>query len=68
MFIPAIPADTTTEQITRSVGDNLLVDEFIIRMTHDQDIPFLLPGSAPTHKTVETTNRVSVALLREIPR
>ncbi|MCW2659503.1 MAG: hypothetical protein JWP83_655 [Mycobacterium sp.] len=46
VFIPGIPADTNSELIARSVGDSLLVDEFIMRMTHDQDIPFLLPGLA----------------------
>lgn len=35
------------------VGDGLVVDEFIMRMTHDRDVPFLLPGLAPTGKTVE---------------
>ena len=60
VFIPGIPADTTTELIARSVGDSLLVDEFIMRMTHDQDIPFLLPGLAPTHKTVEVPTVVIV--------
>ena len=58
--IPGIPADTTTELVARSVGDSLLVDEFIIRMTHDQDIPFLLPGLASTHKTVEVPTVVIV--------
>ena len=29
-------------------------------MTHDQDIPFLLPGLAPTHKTVEAPTVVIV--------
>jgi carboxymethylenebutenolidase len=60
VFIPGIPADTTSELIARSVGDSLLVDEFIMRMTHDQDIPFLLPGLAPTDKTVEVPTVVIV--------
>ena len=60
VFIPSIPADTTSELIARSVGDSLLVDEFIMRMTHDQDIPFLLPGLAPTNKTVEVPTVVIV--------
>jgi carboxymethylenebutenolidase len=53
VFIPGIPDDTTSEPIARSVADSLLVDEFIMRMTHDRDVPFLLPGLAPTGKTVE---------------
>jgi carboxymethylenebutenolidase len=60
VFIPGIPADTTSELIIRSVGDSLLVDEFIMRMTHDQDVPFLLPGLAATDKTVEVPTVVIV--------
>jgi carboxymethylenebutenolidase len=60
VFIPGIPADTNSEPIARSVGDGLLVDEFIMRMTHDRDIPFLLPGLAPTGKTVEIPTVVIV--------
>jgi carboxymethylenebutenolidase len=60
VFIPGIPADTTSEPIARSVGDSLLVDEFIMRMTHDRDTPFLLPGLAPTGKTVEVPTVVIV--------
>jgi carboxymethylenebutenolidase len=60
VFIPGIPADTTSEPVARSVGDSFLVDEFIMRMTHSQDIPFLLPGLAPTDKAVEVPTVVIV--------
>jgi carboxymethylenebutenolidase len=53
VFIPSIPADISSELVTRSVGDGLLVDEFIMRMTHDRVVPFLLPGLEPTGTTVE---------------
>jgi carboxymethylenebutenolidase len=53
VFIPGIPADTSSEPVARSVGDGLVVDEFIMRMTHDRNVPFLLPGLEPTGKTVE---------------
>lgn len=53
VFIPGIPPDTSSEPIARSFGDDLLVDEFIMRMTHDREVPFLLPGLSPTGKTVE---------------
>jgi carboxymethylenebutenolidase len=42
------------------VGDNLVVDEFILRATHDQEIPFLLPGVTPTGKTLEVATVVVV--------
>jgi carboxymethylenebutenolidase len=60
VFIPGIPADTTNEQIARSVGENLIVDEFILRATHDQEVPFLVPGLAPTGKPLEVATVVVV--------
>ncbi|WP_328884881.1 nuclear transport factor 2 family protein [Streptomyces sp. NBC_00316] len=53
VFIPGIPQNTTTETVHRSVGSDFLVEEIIMRMTHDQEIPFLLPGLAATGRTVE---------------
>jgi carboxymethylenebutenolidase len=52
-FIPKLPADTKLEPISRTVGENRLVDEFIFCFTHDCEIDFLLPGVAPTGKYVE---------------
>jgi carboxymethylenebutenolidase len=66
VFIPGIPADTSNEPIARSVGDGLIVDELIMRMTHDRDVPFLLPGLAPTGKTVEIPAVVIVKLRGEL--
>ncbi|MET8433328.1 nuclear transport factor 2 family protein [Streptomyces sp900116325] len=53
VFIPGIPQNTTTETVDRSVGSDFLVEEIIMRMPHDQEIPFLLPGLAATGRTVE---------------
>ncbi|MFD3590715.1 nuclear transport factor 2 family protein [Streptomyces sp. NPDC058683] len=53
IFIPGIPQNTITETVDRSVGDDFLVEEIIMRMPHDQEIPFLLPGLAPTGRTIE---------------
>src|ERR1700757_2701207 len=39
VFIPGIPADTTSELIARPVGDSLLVYGLIMGMPHDQAIP-----------------------------
>lgn len=60
VFIPGIPADTTSEPIARSIGDDFIVDEFIMRMTHDRHIPYLLPGLAPTGETLEIPTLVIV--------
>ncbi|MDI9973355.1 hypothetical protein [Rhodococcus sp. IEGM 1307] len=59
-FIPGIPADTTQETVARSVGDTFLLEESIMRMTHDQVVPFLLPGLEPTGKVVEVDFLVMV--------
>jgi carboxymethylenebutenolidase len=66
VFIPGIPADTSSEPIARSVGDGLVVDEFVMRMTHDRVVPFLLPGLAPTGKTVEIPAVVIVKFRGEL--
>ena len=52
-FIPSMPSDTTLEPVSRTVGDDQLVDEMIFSFTHSEEIPWMLPGIAPTHRRVE---------------
>jgi len=52
-FIPSMPPDTTLTPISRTVGQNQLVDEMIFSFTHTQEMPWMLPGVAPTHRHVE---------------
>ena len=52
-FIPTMPPDTTLTPISRTVGTDQLVDEMIFPFTHTQEMPWMLPGVAPTHKKVE---------------
>jgi carboxymethylenebutenolidase len=52
-FIPSMPPDTTLTPISRTVGENQLVDEMIFSFTHTQEMPWMLPGVAPTHRRVE---------------
>ena len=47
-FIPAWPDDTEVEQVSRTVGTERVVDELIMRFTHTVEMPFWLPGVAPT--------------------
>ena len=47
-FIPAWPGDVEVEQVSRTVGADRVVDELIIRFTHTCEMPFWLPGIAPT--------------------
>ena len=52
-FIPRMPADVELTPISRTVGVDRLVDEFIFKFTHDIVMDWMLPGIPPTHKLVE---------------
>ncbi len=52
-FIPSMPPDTTLTPISRTVGEDQLVDEMIFSFTHTQEMPWMLPGITPTHRKVE---------------
>ncbi|KIY70017.1 hypothetical protein CYLTODRAFT_348516 [Cylindrobasidium torrendii FP15055 ss-10] len=49
-FIFVNPPDTTLESISRTVGADRLVDEFIFHTTHTKMIDWLIPGVPPTGK------------------
>ncbi|HEX4230977.1 MAG TPA: ester cyclase [Bryobacteraceae bacterium] len=52
-FIPKMPPDTTLTPVSRTVGTDQLVDEMIFSFTHTEEMPWMLPGIAPTNKRVE---------------
>ncbi len=52
-FIPSMPPDTTLTPVSRTIGENQLVDEIIFSFTHTQEMPWMLPGVAPTNRRVE---------------
>src|SRR5919197_3746643 len=52
-FIGKMPNDTKVERISRTVGKDRVVDELILKFTHDREIKFMIPGIAPTGKYVE---------------
>lgn len=47
-FIPCCPEDMELELITRSVGQNRVIDEFIVRLTHTVRMDWFAPGIEPT--------------------
>jgi carboxymethylenebutenolidase len=47
------PPDVKMTSLSRTVGDNHLVEEMFITFTHTTVIDWLLPGVAPTGKPVE---------------
>ena len=52
-FIPKMPPDTALIPISRTVGENQLVDEMIFSFTHTEEMPWMLPGVAPTNRPVK---------------
>ena len=63
-FIPSMPPGTVLTPVSRTVGGNQLVDEMIFSFTHTQEMPWMLPGIAPTHRRVEVP-LVAIVQFRE---
>jgi carboxymethylenebutenolidase len=63
-FIPAMPPDTTLKPISRTIGENQLVDEMIFSFTHTREMPWMLPGIPPTNRHVEVA-LVAIVQFRE---
>ena len=47
-FIGQTPADAVLHPIARTVSADRVIDEFVLEFTHDAEVPFMLPGVAPT--------------------
>jgi len=52
-FIGKWPKDTGITPISRTVGENQVVDELVLEFTHDIEMPQLLPGIAPSGRHVQ---------------
>jgi carboxymethylenebutenolidase len=52
-FIGHWPADTVMKSLSRTVGNDRVVDELIMSFTHDVEMPAILPGVKPTGRKVE---------------
>lgn len=52
-FVFSNPDDTELELISRTVGIDRVIDEFIYKFTHDRTIDWLLPGVPPSYKYIE---------------
>ncbi len=51
-FVNTWPKDTSTTRISRTIGEDQVVDELVMTFTHDTMIEALLPGVAPTGRRV----------------
>ena len=52
-FIPQMPPDTEMIPISRTIGNEQVVDEMVFKFTHTIAMDWMLPGIAPTGKRVE---------------
>ena len=52
-FVGKWPADVKVIPISRTVGKDAVIDEFVVTFTHDVQLDFMLPGIKPTGKKVE---------------
>ena len=52
-FIGKWPQDIGITPVSRTVGENQVVDELVLEFTHDIEMPQLLPGIAPTGRHVQ---------------
>ena len=52
-FIPHMPPDTEMTAVSRTIGEDQLVDEMVFKFTHTIPMDWMLPGVAPTGKRVE---------------
>ncbi|MEU8828072.1 ester cyclase [Streptomyces sp. NPDC048636] len=51
-FIGHVPADFAIAPLTRTTGEDRIVDEMFVSFTHDSDVPWILPGIAPSGRPV----------------
>jgi carboxymethylenebutenolidase len=54
-FIGHHPPDTQTETIARWISPGAIVEELTYKFTHTIEMPWMLPGVAPTGKYAEVT-------------
>jgi carboxymethylenebutenolidase len=59
-FVGKWPKDTKLIPVSRTVGADQVVDEFVLTFTHDVEIDVLLPGVPPTGRRVELPHVVVV--------
>ena len=63
-FIPQMPPDTEMTPVSRTIGEDQLVDEMVFKFTHSIRMDWMLPGIAPTGKPVEVP-LVAIVRFRE---
>ena len=57
--LPHLPAGLVVERVSRTVDQRQVVDELVVSFVHDRELPWLLPGAAPTGRPA-TVSAISV--------
>lgn len=65
--LPHLPADLAFSRVSRTADVRRLVDERVVSFTHDRELPWLLPGAAPTGRRAEVL-AISVVAFRHRTR
>jgi carboxymethylenebutenolidase len=52
-FLSQIPQDMEMIPVSRTIGQNRVVDEMVVRFTHTIPMDWMLPGIPPTGKRIE---------------
>jgi carboxymethylenebutenolidase len=52
-FLNQLPPDIETVPVSRTVGQDRVVDELILRFTHSIRMDWILPGVPPTNRRIE---------------
>jgi carboxymethylenebutenolidase len=52
-FLPNIPPDLEITTVSQTFGDDRIVEEMAVRLTHTIDMDWLLPGVGPTGRKAE---------------
>jgi carboxymethylenebutenolidase len=57
-LIGRMPGNAVMHQVSRTVSDNRVIEELVVEFTHDQEMPFMLPGVAPTGRKAKVPHVV----------
>jgi carboxymethylenebutenolidase len=52
-FIGKWPADTAITPVSRTIGEDQVVDELVLSFTHDVEMDAIVPGVPPTGRRVQ---------------
>jgi carboxymethylenebutenolidase len=61
-FVGTMPDDAGISSVSLTVGDDQIAEEVILTSTHHREMPWLLPGVAPTGRPVEIPQLAVVAV------